>query len=123
MRGGLPVCVVPKRVPQAQAHRLAQRRRLDDDDLVRARSRIATGAAVASERPAGRMFRLGTLWGYGAEYIPLEAEVDRISAVTLDEIRTCVAEFPLAPTVRIVVAPDPDGVEAGDDDAEAEGDK
>lgn len=92
---------------------------LTDDDLLRARSRIATGAAAASERPNGRMFRLGTLWGYGAEYIPLEAEVERISRVTIDEIRTCCARFPLAPTVKVVVMP-----EEGAEDAEyADGDE
>lgn len=78
---------------------------MTEDDLLRARSRIATGAAAAAERPNGRMFRLGTLWCYGAEYIPLEDEVDRISRVTLDEIRECCARFPLVPTVKIVVAP------------------
>ena len=79
---------------------------LDEDDLVRARSRIATGAAVASERPAGRMFRLGTLWGYGAPYTTLDDEVDRISRITLDDLRACARDFPLEPTVRIAVLPE-----------------
>lgn len=78
---------------------------LSADDLLRARVRIATGAAAASERPNGRMFRLGTLWGYGASYIPLDAEVERISRVTLDDIRECCRRFPLEPTVRVVVMP------------------
>ena len=79
---------------------------LTEDDLVRARSKIATGAAVASERPAGRMMRLGTLCGYGAPYIPLAEEVDRISRITLDDLRWCAADFPLEPTVRVAVLPD-----------------
>ncbi len=84
---------------------------LTEDDLIRARSRIATGAAAASERPNGRMFRLGTLWGYGADYIPLEAEVDRISQVTLDDLRACSRAFPLVPMVKIVVLPTVDAAE------------
>ena len=79
---------------------------LTEDDLLRARSRIATGAAAAAERPNGRMFRLGTLWGYGAAYLPLEEEVERISRVTLAEIRACCARFPLVPTVKVVVVPE-----------------
>jgi predicted Zn-dependent peptidase len=79
---------------------------LDEDDLVRARSRIATGAAVASERPAGRMFRLGTLWGYGAPYTTLDDEVERISRITLDDLRACARDFPLEPTVRVAVLPE-----------------
>jgi predicted Zn-dependent peptidase len=64
------------------------------------------------------MFRLGTLWGYGAEYIPLEEEVERISTVSLAEIRRCVEKFPLVPTVKIVVMPAPEA--KGLDDADDE---
>lgn len=79
---------------------------LDEDDLLRARSRIATGAAVAAERPNGRMFRLGTLWGYAADYAPLEDEVERISRVTLDDLRECCEAFPLEPKVAVRVVPE-----------------
>jgi predicted Zn-dependent peptidase len=78
---------------------------MTEDDLLRARSRIATGAAAAAERPNGRMFRLGTLWAYGAPYVTLDEEVDRISRVTLEEIRECCRRFPLDPTVKVVVMP------------------
>jgi predicted Zn-dependent peptidase len=94
---------------------------ITDDDLLRARSRIATGAAAASERPNGRMFRLGTLWGYGAEYIPLDDEVERISRVTVEEIRSCCARFPLVPTVKVVVMPE-DGATGDEDDGADEAD-
>lgn len=78
---------------------------INDDDLLRARSRIATGAAAASERPNGRMFRLGTLWGYGAPYITLDEDVERISRVTIGDIRDCCRRYPLDPLVRIAVVP------------------
>ena len=92
---------------------------LTDDDLLRARSRIATGAAAASERPNGRMFRLGTLWGYGATYIPLDEEVERISHVTLADLREVADAFPLQPTVRVVVVPQESSTsESSADDAD-----
>lgn len=78
---------------------------ITEDDLLRARSRISTGAAAASERPAGRMFRLGTLWSYRSPYIPLDEEVARLDAVTLDDIRECARRFPLDPVARIAVTP------------------
>ena len=93
---------------------------LTEDDLLRARSRIATGAAAAGERPNGRMFRLGTLWCYGSEYLTLEAEVEQISAVTLADMRACCESFPLLPTVRVVVLPED---EAADDAADAREDE
>ncbi|MEY3022775.1 MAG: Protease 3 precursor [Planctomycetota bacterium] len=78
---------------------------VDEDDLLRARARIATGAAAASERPSGRMFRLGTLWGYRSPYMPLDEEVARLAAVTIDEIRDCARRFPLVPVTRTTVVP------------------
>lgn len=88
---------------------------LTEDDLLRARSRIATGAAAASERPNGRMFRLGTLWGYGATYIPLDEEVERISQVTLADLREIAQAFPLNPTVRVVVLPNEAATESANE--------
>ena len=81
---------------------------------------LATGAAAAGERPNGRMFRLGTLWCYGSEYLTLEAEVEQISAVTLADMRACCESFPLLPTVRVVVLPED---EAADDAADASEDE
>jgi predicted Zn-dependent peptidase len=58
------------------------------------------------------MFRLGTLWGYGAAYTPLDDEVERISRITLDDLRACARDFPLEPSVRIAVLPDEDAAAA-----------
>ena len=52
------------------------------------------------------MFRLGTLWGYGARYQPLDEEVERISRMTISEIRACCERYPLEPVVKIVVMPE-----------------
>jgi hypothetical protein len=42
--------------------------------------------------------------------------VERISRVTIDEIRTCCARFPLAPTVKVVVLPEEDAEDADGDE-------
>lgn len=72
---------------------------LTEDDLVRNRAKIATAVTLAGERPAGRMKRLGRVWTYSREYRALEEELDRINAVTLDDLRRVAARFPLKPTV------------------------
>lgn len=67
------------------------------DDLVRLTNKVATGATVGGERPHDRMHRLGRLWTYLERYIPLEDEVDRISSVTLDDLRETHKAFPIRP--------------------------
>jgi predicted Zn-dependent peptidase len=72
---------------------------LKQEELDRARARIATGIALASERPSGRMHRLGSQWAYGLPPIPIEQEMDRIEKLTLKDLRDCLKEFPLNPIV------------------------
>ena len=70
---------------------------LADDDLLRARSKIATSVTLAGERPAGRMNRLGTIFAYQGEYCPLEEELARIDAITLGRLRDYLEQWPLRP--------------------------
>jgi predicted Zn-dependent peptidase len=70
------------------------------------------------------MFRLGTLWGYGATYIPLDEEVERISQVTLADLREIAQAFPLNPTVRVVVVPNESaGADSTDDASDDSGEE
>lgn len=72
---------------------------LKQEELDRARARIATGIALASERPSGRMHRLGSQWAYGLPPIPIEQEMNRIEKLTLKDLQDCLKEFPLNPVV------------------------
>jgi len=82
---------------------------LTDDDLLRVRSKVATGATLAAELPAGRMRRLGRQWTYLGEYRSLEDELARINAVTLDDLRAVHEAFPIAPRVVARLTPDGEG--------------
>jgi predicted Zn-dependent peptidase len=67
---------------------------LDEDDLVRVRSKVATAAALQGELPGGRMRRIGQRWTNLGEYRSLEDELDAINAVTLADLRDTAAAFP-----------------------------
>ena len=68
---------------------------VDEDALVRSRAKIATSAMLASERPMGRMTRLGSRWSYGLEYATLDEELAKIGSVGLDDIRAALDSLPL----------------------------
>jgi len=67
------------------------------EDLERLKSRIATAACLNAERPGDRMQRLGRLWTYLGEYTTLDEELDRINAVSLDDLRRVAEAYPIAP--------------------------
>jgi len=65
------------------------------DDLVGLRSKMATAATIGSERPSDRMQRLGRLWTMTGGYLPLEEELAKIEAVTLDDLKAVCDAYPL----------------------------
>ncbi len=71
---------------------------ISEDDLERLRNKTATNIIVGSERPLGRMMRLGRMAMYtGTEYRSLDEELARIQAVTLDDVRDLYRAFPFTP--------------------------
>ncbi len=70
---------------------------LEEDDLARLRNKLATSVTLSGERPHDRMQRLGRLWTMRGEYRSLEEELERIQAVTLDDLRGVCADFPFTP--------------------------
>lgn len=78
-----------------------------EHELSNARAKVGTAIAIAGERPAGRMRRLGSLWLYRGEYASLEEELQRIEALTVDDLAAVARDFPLRPTLRAQVIPEP----------------
>jgi predicted Zn-dependent peptidase len=52
------------------------------------------------------MKRIGRVWTYTGEYRSLESELERINAVTLEELRDVANDFPIQPIVTAHLAPE-----------------
>ncbi len=93
----------PERAEEVERIALSEARRLagslTEDDLLRVRSRVTTAATLHGELPAGRMRRLGRVWTYMGAYRSLEEELDRMRAVTLDDLRAVHDAYPFQPLV------------------------
>ena len=68
--------------------------KLVQDDLDRARARTATAAVISAERPMGRVNRLASGWLRRGTYVPIEEEMSRIDAVTIEDLRACALKYP-----------------------------
>ena len=73
--------------------------KLVQDDLDRARARTATAAVISAERPMGRVNRLASAWLRRGTYVPIEEEMRRMDAVTIEDLRACALKYPLEPSV------------------------
>jgi len=78
---------------------------IDNDEIERAKNKIATAATLRSENPLGRMRALGGNWTYLREYLPMETEIDRIMAVTAFDVRDVFEAFPFKPRTIVRLGP------------------
>ncbi|MFW5682263.1 MAG: M16 family metallopeptidase [Phycisphaeraceae bacterium] len=77
----------------------------EEDELVRAKNKVATQATLQGERPMGRMQSVGRQWQYLGQYIPLEQELGKLQAVTLDDLATVRDAFPFHPQTTVRLRP------------------
>ncbi|MEM1354436.1 MAG: pitrilysin family protein [Planctomycetota bacterium] len=75
------------------------------EEVDRAKNKLATKATLQGERPAGRMQALGSHWNYHGRYLPLTEELDRLMAVTVEEVRQVMERYPLTPRTIATLGP------------------
>ena len=78
---------------------------IDPSEIERAKNKLATAATLQGENPAGRMRSLGSQWTYLGEYLPLEDELARIMAVTVDDVSKLVDDAPFEPRTVVRLGP------------------
>ena len=78
---------------------------LADDEIDRAKNKMATQATLSGENPAGRMRSLGHQWTYLGEYRSLQDEIDRLMAVTRDDVLAVIRDFAFTPRTIVRLGP------------------
>ena len=76
-----------------------------DQDLERAKTKIAAREVLSSELPMPRLMALGNEWMYRGEVTPLEKTVEKIRALTRADIERALERFPLKVRSRYALLP------------------
>ncbi|MCE2968320.1 MAG: M16 family metallopeptidase [Phycisphaerales bacterium] len=66
------------------------------EDVQRIRAKVATGVTLAGEQPEGRMHRLGRMWLCHGQYTTLAQELERITAVGVQDVIDLIKALPMA---------------------------
>ena len=74
-------------------------------EIERAKNKLATEVTLHGERSGGRMRELGGQWTYLGQYTSLPEEIERIMAVTLDDVRTQLRDTPFNPRTIVRLGP------------------
>jgi predicted Zn-dependent peptidase len=78
---------------------------LNDDEVERARNKIASSLVLSGEAPLGRMRAIGSQWIYNKEYRTLEKDMATLMAVTTRSLRDLLVNFPFDPMTIVSLGP------------------
>jgi predicted Zn-dependent peptidase len=74
-------------------------------ELLAAKNKIASTATLKSELPMGRLTAVGADWVYRGEYVPLARQIERLFAVTADEVRQVARDHELSAKALLGLGP------------------
>lgn len=78
---------------------------LKDDEIERAKNKIASGLVLQGEVPLGRMRSIGGQWIYNREYRSLEQDMATLMSVDNASLRQLMREFPFDPMSIVTLGP------------------
>ena len=78
---------------------------LTDDEVERARNKIASSLVLSGEIPIGRMRAIGGQWIYNKEYRSLEQDMATLMSVTPESLRELMRDFPFDPMTIVTLGP------------------
>ena len=76
-----------------------------EEELARAKSKVKSRVVLGGEKPRNRLFNVGGGWLMRGDYRPLREDLDRLDAVTLDDLARVASEHPLHESAIVTVGP------------------
>ena len=76
-----------------------------DFELQAAKNKIASAATLKGEAPMGRLTAVGFDWVYRKEYMPLAQQIEKLFAVTADDVISVAREFDLTKVTVLALGP------------------
>jgi predicted Zn-dependent peptidase len=99
----------PQRAEEAMAIARAEldkvKSDLSDDEVERAKNKIASGIVLGGELPLGRMRSIGGQWIYNGDYRSLEQDLATLGAITPESLRQLMREFTFEPMTVVTLGP------------------
>lgn len=99
----------PERIDQALKIALNElekaRHDLNDDEVERAKNKLASSLVLQGEVPLGRMRSIGGQWMYNKEYRSLEQDMATLQAVDRKSLQQLTSDFPFDPMTIVTLGP------------------
>ena len=76
-----------------------------DDEVERAKNKIASSLVLSGEVPLGRMRSIGGQWMYNREYRRLEQDMATLMSLNVGSLQQLMFEFPFDPMTIVTLGP------------------
>jgi predicted Zn-dependent peptidase len=81
------------------------KRDLNDEEIERAKNKIASGLVLQGEVPLGRMRSIGGQWLYNREYRSLEQDMAKLMSIDAKALKNLMSQFPFEPMTIVTLGP------------------
>jgi predicted Zn-dependent peptidase len=88
-----------------QEYRKFQDEGATPEELLAAKNKIASASTLKGEIPMGRLTSVGFDWVYRKEYVPLAQQIEKMFAVTGEEILALARKYDLTATSMVALGP------------------
>jgi predicted Zn-dependent peptidase len=78
---------------------------LNNEEVERAKNKIASSIVLQGEVPLGRMRAIGGQWIYNKEYRSLEADMATLMSITPSSLQSLMKDFPFDPMTIVSLGP------------------
>ena len=75
------------------------------EELQQAKNKIRSRMVLASERPRGRLFAVGSDWIYRREYCSVQDDLDTVAAITVEDAVEVLSKYPLTRNMTVTIGP------------------
>jgi len=79
---------------------------LKDDEIDRAKNKVAAEIVLQGEVPLGRMRAIGAQWIYNRQYRSLEQDLATLNTINADSLRRLMSDFDFSPMTVVTLGPD-----------------
>ena len=76
-----------------------------EDELTRAKNKVASGILLSSEKTSSRMFSIGSNWLTRGIYQTPREIAEKYLSVTVEDVNAALAAFPLLPSASVFAGP------------------
>lgn len=75
------------------------------EELSQAKNKLCSGLVLSSERPRNRMFKVGGGWVKRREYLTVTEILERVRAISVEQVQGILEQFPLSRGATVAVGP------------------